>query len=158
MGEDTGRTGSNATEMGLTLEELIQREARELIQNAIEIELRELLAEYGNVRTLTGKSGVIRNGYLPAREIPTTVGAVEVRVHKVCDCSGAGVKFNSALVPPYVRRSRRISGALPWLYLWGALTAAEHSALAVMVGESARGLPPNAVNRLKTEWTAECRS
>lgn len=155
MGKDTGRTGSNATEMGLTLEELIRRGAQELIQNAIEVEVRALLAEYGNVRTLAGKSAVVRNGYLPAREILTPVGAVEVRVPKVRDRSGTGVKFNSALVPPYVRRSKRISAALPWLYLKGVSTGDMREALAVLVGERACGLSPNVVSRLKAEWAAE---
>lgn len=155
MSKDTSKTGSNATEMGLTLEELIRRGARELIQNAIEVEVRELLAEYGNVRTLSGAAAVVRNGYLPAREILTPVGAIEVRVPKVRDRSGTGVKFNSALVPPYVRRSKAISAALPWLYLKGISTGDMREALAVLVGEHARGLSPNVVSRLKAEWAAE---
>ena len=36
--------------------------------------------------------------------------------------SGQGVKFNSAIVPPYIRKSAKVSAALPWLYLKGALT------------------------------------
>jgi transposase-like protein len=99
MSKDTSRAGGGATEMGLTLEQLIRRGARDLIQNAIEVEVRELLVEYGNVRTLSGAAAVVRNGYLPAREILTAVGPVEVRVPKVRDRSGAGVKFSSALVP-----------------------------------------------------------
>jgi transposase-like protein len=141
--------------MGLTLEELIRRGARELIQNAIEVEVRELLAEYGNVRTLSGSAAVVRNGYLPGREILTPVGPVEVRVPKVRDRSGTGVKFNSALVPPYVRRSRAISAALPWLYLKGVSTGDMREAMAVLVGEQARGLSPNVVSRLKAQWSGE---
>lgn len=155
MSKDKGSAGSNATEMGLTLEQLIRRGARELIQNAIEVEVRELLAEYGNVRTLSGVAAVVRNGYLPAREILTPVGAVEVRVPKVRDRSGRGVRFNSALVPPYVRRSKAISAALPWLYLKGVSTGDMREALAVLVGESARGLSPNVVSRLKAAWAGE---
>ena len=57
---------------------------------------------------------VVRNGDLPEREVLTAVGPVAVRVPKVRDRSGSGVKFNSALVPPYVRRSQRVSAAVPW--------------------------------------------
>lgn len=155
MSKDTCRTTDGATEMGLTLEDLIRRGARELIQNAIEVEVRELLAEYGNVRTLAGSAAVVRNGYLPAREILTPVGSVEVRVPKVRDRSGTGVKFNSALVPPYVRRSKAISAALPWLYLKGVSTGDMREAMAVLVGEQARGLSPNVVSRLKAQWSGE---
>jgi transposase-like protein len=101
--------------MGLSLEELIRRGARELIKTAIEVEVQELRAEQGNVKTLRGQQAVVRNGYLPARQILTSVGNVEVRVPKVRDCSGAGARFNSALVSPFVRRSPRMSAALPWL-------------------------------------------
>jgi len=111
MQEDTSKP--SADEMGLTLEQLIRRGAKQIVQGAIEAELQELLAQYANVRTLSGAAAVVRNGYLPPREILTPVGPVEVRVPKVRDRSGAGVKFNSALVPPYVRRAKSISAALP---------------------------------------------
>jgi putative transposase len=155
MSKDTSWTGGSATEMGLTLEQLIRRGARELIQNAIEVEVQELLVEYGNVRTLSGAAAVVRNGYLPSREILTAVGPVPVRVPKVRDRSGAGVKFNSALVPPYVRRSKTMAAALPWLYLKGVSTGDMREALAVLVGDEARGLSPNVVSRLKAQWATE---
>lgn len=153
--KDTKKANAEQSEMGLSLEELIRRGARELIQKAIEVEVQELLAEYGNVKTLHGHRAVVRNGYLPAREVLTSVGNVEVKVPKVRDRSGAGVKFNSALVPPFVRRSPRMSAALPWLYLKGISTGDMREALAVLVGEQAKGLSANVVSRLKAEWAAE---
>jgi transposase-like protein len=155
MGKDTSRRSGEATEIGLTLEQLIRRGARQLIQSAIEAEVQELLNEYSNVRTLSGTVAVVRNGYLPQREILTAVGPVEVRVPKVRDRSGTGVKFNSALVPPYVRRSKTIAAALPWLYLKGVSSGDMREALAVLVGEDARGLSPNVIGRLKAQWAGE---
>ena len=153
--KDTKKVSAEQSEMGLSLEELIRRGARELIQKAIEVEVQELLAEYGNVKMLGGQRAVVRNGYLPERPVLTAVGPVEVRVPKVRDRSGTGVKFNSALVPPFVRRSQRVSAALPWLYLKGISTGDMREALAVLVGEQAKGLSPNVVSRLKGEWAAE---
>jgi len=83
------------------------------------------------------------------------VGSVEVRVPKVRDRSGSGVKFNSALVPPYVRRSKTIAAALPWLYLKGVSSGDMREALTVLVGEDARVLLPNVVSRLKAQWAGE---
>ena len=153
--KDTKKVEAEQSEMGLSLEELIRRGARELIQKAIEVEVQELLAEYGNVKMLGGQRAVVRNGYLPERPVLTAVGPVEVRVPKVRDRSGTGVKFNSALVPPFVRRSQRVSAALPWLYLKGISTGDMREALTVLVGEQAKGLSPNVVSRLKGEWAAE---
>jgi len=81
----------------------------------------------------------VRNGYLPEREIVTAIGPVPVQVPKVRDRSGSGVKFNSSLVPPYVRRSPRVSAALPWLYLRGVSTGEMSEALSVLVGEDRQG-------------------
>ena len=104
---------------------------------------------------IDGRRAVVRNGYLPAREILTTVGPVAVQVPKVRDRSGAGVKFNSALAPPYVRRSARVAAALPWLYLKGISSGDLGEALEVLVGEAAKGLSPGALGRLKAQWSEE---
>lgn len=155
MTKDTKDGNAEQSEMSLSLEELIRRGARELIQKAIEVEVRELLADYENVKMLGGQRAVVRNGYLPERQVLTAVGPVDVRIPKVRDRSGGGVKFNSALVPPFVRRSQRMSAALPWLYLKGISTGDMRDALTVLVGDQAKGLSPNVVSRLKSEWATE---
>ncbi len=149
------RSGSPSSEIGLGLEDLIRQGARQVIQQAIDAELAHLLEQYESVKTLSGHRAVVRNGHLPSREVLTAVGPVAVQVPKVRDRSGSGVKFNSALVPPYVRRSSRISAALPWLYLKGISTGDLSEALKVLVGEDAKGLSPNVVSRLKVQWAAE---
>lgn len=99
MKKDTSQQSVEQSEVGLSLEELIRRSARDVIQKAIEVEAQQLLAEYENVRMLGGQRAVVRNGYLPQREVVTAVGSVEVRVPpKVRDRSGQGVKFNSAVL------------------------------------------------------------
>jgi len=141
--------------IGLGLDDLIRQGARQVIQQAIEAELAHLLEEYDNVKTLNGQRAVVRNGTLPQRQVLTAVGPVTVNVPKVRDRSGSGVKFNSAIVPPYVRRSARISAALPWLYLKGISTGDMSEALKVLVGDDAKGLSANVVSRLKAQWADE---
>ena len=85
----------------------------------------------------------------------TALGPVAVRVPKVRDRSGSGVKFNSALVPPYVRKAKRVEAALPWLYLRGISTGDLQEALSVLVGEEAKGLSPAVVSRLKAQWSED---
>lgn len=146
---------SGPSEIGLGLDDIIRRGAREVIQQAIEAELAQLLEQYENVKTLSGSRTVVRNGYLPERDVLTAVGPVAVKVPKVRDRLGSGVKFNSVLVPPYVRRSARVSAALPWLYLKGVSTGDMSEALKVLMGEEAKGLSPNVVSRLKAQWSEE---
>ena len=143
------------SEIGLGLDELIHRGARQIIRQVIEAELGQLIEQYENVKTLTGQRTVVRNGYLPQRKVLMAVGPVVVNVPKVRDRSGSGVKFNSAVVPPYVRRSARISAALPWLYLKGISTGDMSEALKVLVGDDAKGLSANVVSHLKAQWSNE---
>lgn len=143
------------SEMGVGLDELIRRGARQVIEQAIDAELAELLERFSNVTTLHGQRTVVRNGYLPEREVLTAAGPVTVKVPKVRDRSGGGVKFNSQIVPPYVRKSPRVAAALPWLYLKGISTGDMSEALSVLLGEDARGLSANVVSRLKAQWADE---
>ena len=146
---------SPAHEMGVTLDDLVRRGARQVIQQAIETELAELLVSCANVRTLQGKQAVVRNGYLPQRELLTGAGPIPLKVPKVRDRSRSGIKFNSNIVPPYIRKSPRVSAALPWLYLKGISTGDMSEALKVLLGEDARGLSANVVSRLKAQWADE---
>ena len=147
-----GDRGEPLAELGLPLEELVRRGAHDILQRAIEAEVEQLLEECAAVSLTDGRRAVVRNGYLPAREILTTVGPVAVQVPKGRDRSGAGVKFNSALAPPYVRRSARVAAALPWRYLKGISSGDLGEALEVLVGEDAKGLSAAALGRLQAAW------
>jgi putative transposase len=136
-----------------SLTELLRQGARGLIEKAVEAELRLWLDQYENVTDLAGRKTVVRNGYLPEREVLTALGAVPIRVPKVRDRSRSGVKFNSAFVPPYVRKAKRVEAALPWLYLRGISTGDLQEALSVLLGEDAKGLSPSVVSRLKAQWS-----
>jgi transposase-like protein len=155
MKKDKQDAAIGLLEIGTSLDELVRRGARQVIQQVIELELAALLEQYANVRTLPGKQAVVRNGYLPERDVLTAAGPVSVRVPKVRDRSGMGVKFNSAVVPPYVRKSPRVSAALPWLYLKGISTGDMSEALSVLLGDEAKGLSANVVSRLKARWSEE---
>ncbi len=63
--------------------------------------------------------------------------------------------FRSALVPPYVRRTKTLEAALPWLYLKGISSGEMGAALKVLLGPDATGLSANTVSRLKRDWAKE---
>ena len=120
-------------------------------------ELQELLEQHSDRRTEEGLAGVVRNGYLPERELQTGVGPVKVRIPKVRAKTGKPVTFHSALVPPYVRKTKSLEAALPWLYLKGVSSGEMGEALKVLVGPEAKGLSANTVSRLKQVWAHEYR-
>lgn len=91
------RASAPETEKGLEdpLTEVLRQGAKELIRKAVEAALSEMLSAYSEVRLLDGRLPVVRNGYLPARQIQTGIGEVEVQVPKVRDRSSSGIYFNS---------------------------------------------------------------
>ena len=98
---------------------------------------------------------MVRNGYLPSREVLTGVGPVRVRVPRTRDRSGAGRCFRSELLPPYLKKTRRMEAVIPWLYLKGVSTNDFGEALTALFGESVKGLSPASVARLKDGWERE---
>ncbi len=95
--------------------ELLRVGAQQLIQHAVEAELRELLEQHRDRRTEADNAGVVRNGYLPERELQTGLGPVTVQIPKVRAKTGDAVTFRSALVPPYIRKTKSMEAAVPWL-------------------------------------------
>ena len=142
---------NNKESVSDVLNELLRSGAQKLIHNAVEAELREFMSQHQGV-TEDGKVSVIRNGYLPKRQILTGIGPVSVRIPKVRSKDGEALTFRSALVPPYVRKTRSLEAALPWLYLKGVSTGEMGEALKVLVGHDAQGLSASTVSRLKSEW------
>jgi len=140
------------------LHALLRAGARELIAKAVEAELASYLESVAGQHLEDGRQAVVRNGYLPERTVQTGIGAVAVRVPKVRDRSGAGARFNSALLPPYLKRARSVEELIPWLYLKGVSTGDYQEALAALLGDGAKGLSANTVIRLKQQWSEEHRA
>ncbi len=139
------------------LTELLRVGAEQLIYRAVEGELEELLSAHSQRCLEDGRAGVVRNGYLPARELQTGLGPVTVKIPKVRAKTGEPVTFRSALVPPYVRKTQSLEAALPWLYLKGISSGEMGAALEVLLGPQAKGLSASTVSRLKQVWGQEYR-
>ena len=137
------------------LTELLRVGAKDLIAQTVEAELATLLAKHEDNKLNDGRHAVVRNGYLPARTIQTGLGDVDIHVPKVRDRNKTGIKFNSNLLPPYLKRSTSIEEMLPWLYLKGLSTGDYGEALASLLGKDASGLSAGTISRLKSDWIAE---
>jgi transposase-like protein len=137
------------------LTEVLRQGAQRLLAQAIEAEIAVLLAHYADRHDAQGRQAVVRNGSLPEREVQTGIGAVRVKVPRVRDRSGTGIQFHSALLPPYMRRSKRLEALLPWLDLKGVSTGDVSEALQALLGPEAPGLSPATISRLKQSWQEE---
>jgi transposase-like protein len=136
------------------LTEVLKRGAGELLQQAIEAEVAEVVAHYEALKDEQGRQRVVRNGYLPERNIQTGIGEVTVRAPRVRDRAGE-LKFSSSLLPPYLRRTRSLDELLPWLYLKGLSSSDFSGALTALLGPAAPGLSAATICRLKEVWRLE---
>lgn len=95
------------------LAQLLRRGARELIGQAVAEEFEVFLQRHAAARDAQGRQAVVRNGYLPEREVLSGIGPLAVSVPRARDRSGEGQRFRSSLVPPYVRRAKSVDAVLP---------------------------------------------
>jgi hypothetical protein len=104
------------------LDQLVRRGARQILQQAIEAEVQEFLDQHQERRDDQGNRLVVRNGHKPSRTIVTGAGPLEVTQPRVRDNTprkDERVQFHSAILPPYLRRSKAIEEFIPWRYLKG---------------------------------------
>jgi transposase-like protein len=136
------------------LTDLLRDGARQMLAAAIEAEVQEFLARHQGLQDEQGRQRLVRNGYLPQRTIQTGLGDIEVRAPRVRD-RAKQIRFSSAILPPYLRRTRTIEELLPWLYLKGISTGDFSEALTSLLGRDAPGLSPTTISRLKESWKDE---
>jgi len=149
-------TSPEQKEVRTVLEEVLRDGAREMLARAVHEEVEEFIEGYSHLRDEQGRQIVVRNGYLPEREILTGLGPIRVRQPRVDDreirdFEGEAV-FTSKLLPRYLRRIASIDNLIPVLYLKGISTGDFPTALAAILGENAKGLSASTVVRLKEQW------
>jgi len=149
--ERDGVAGGEAA--SVDLDELCRLAARQMIALALETERRAYLEAHADETDATGKRLVVGNGYAHERGITTAAGRVEVKAPRVDDRRD-GERFSSAILPPYMRRSPKVTEVLPILYLRGLSTGDFAPALAGFFGSDA-GLSASTVSRLTEAWRAE---
>ncbi len=147
----------NKPEHNDPLQEVLREGARKMLAAAIETEVSDFIKQHGSLKTDEGELAVVRNGYLPARSIQAGLGDIAVKVPKVQDRSESGIKFNSSLVPPYLKRAKNIEEFLPWLYLRGISTGDFSETLKHLLGADAPGLSAATISRLKQDWEQDYR-
>jgi len=138
---------------------VLREGARRLLAQAIEAEADSFLASMRDGRLPDGRERIVRHGHGPERVIQTGIGPVEVRRVKLRDRdageSGKRVRFTSALLPRWSRRTCSLDALLPILYLRGVSAGDFQEALAALLGKDAPNLSPSVIARLKAEWEVE---
>jgi transposase-like protein len=146
----------------LGLDGICREGARTMLAAALEAKVDAYLAELVDERDEDGHRLVTRNGHARRRKVQTVAGAVEIEAPRVNDCrvdqaTGEKAQFKSVVIPPWCRRSPKVTEVLPLLYLHGLSTGDFVPALEGFFG-SAAGLSASVITRLTTAWQDEHRA
>ena len=133
--------------------------ARRLLAQAIEAEADAFLAAMKGERLPDGRERVVRHGHGPERQVQTGIGPVEVQRVKLRDRGPTNeaerIRFTSAILPRWARRTRSLDALLPILYLRGVSMGDFQEALGALLGKDAPNLSPSVIARLRGEWEAD---
>lgn len=134
------------------IDELVREGARRMLAEALQAEVDDYIARHAGERDEHGRRLVVRNGSHQPRDVLTSAGAVEVTAPRVNDRrtdpdTGERRRFSSAILPPWCRRTPKITEVLPLLYLHGLSSGDFVPALGQFLGSTA-GLSAATVTKL----------
>jgi transposase-like protein len=144
------------------IDELVRQGARKMLAEALQAEVDDYIARFSAERDENGRRLVVGNGTHQPREVLTNAGAVEVVAPRVNDRrvdpdTGERRRFSSAILPPWCRKTPKVTEVLPLLYLHGLSSGDFVPALGQFFGSSA-GLSASVITKLTETWKAEQRA
>jgi transposase-like protein len=144
------------------IDDLVREGARRMLAEALQAEVEDYIARFADERDAAGRRLVVRNGSHQPREVLTPAGAVEVVAPRVNDRrtdprTGERARFSSAILPPWCRKTPKITEVLPLLYLHGLSSGDFVPALGQFLGSTA-GLSAPVITKLTETWKAEQRT
>src|SRR3954464_5114674 len=156
---DSDDEGSSA---GSLIDQLVREGARRMLAEALQAEVDAYIAAFVGERDERGRRLVVRNGHHEPREVLTSAGAVEVTVPRVNDKrtdpdTGERKRFSSAILPPWARKTPKVTEVLPLLYLHGLSSGDFVPALGQFL-DSTAGLSGSVIMKLTETWKAEQRA
>jgi len=141
------------------LEQIAREGARKMLQLALENEVEEFVQKQSALRDENGKKVVLKNGYMPQRDIVTGMGPLTIKQPRIDDRNlkdySSATRFSSNILPRYLRRIPSIDNLIPALYLKGISTNDFGIALSAILGEGVKGLSATNIVRLKEIWQTD---
>ena len=148
----TGKKLRSSRVVWTHLESMVRVNVRGFIQGLLEEEVEDFLGRARYVRKSAGDPEPgYRNGHGRPRKLTLSCGTVEVRRPRVRDMDE---RFESAILPFLVRRTREVDALIPELYLHGLAAGDMDLALRGLLGNDAP-ISATTVARLKERWRLE---
>ena len=146
---------------GSVLDEVVRDGARRMLAAALQAEVDAYIDQFRGEVDENGHRLVVRNGHHATRQVTTAAGAVTVRQPRIndkrVDAAGERMRFSSAILPRWARKSTQVAEVLPLLYLHGLSSNDLAPALEQFLGSS-HGLSASVITRLTRQWQDEARA
>jgi len=160
MRDDNAKYGKSPEEniVESPLDEIVRKGAQEMLETALEAEVNSFIERYQYILDDNARRRVVRNGYHKPRRIVTGAGQLQIKAPRVDDRvleKHNEPRFQSSIIPPYLRRSKNINELIPLLYLKGISTGDFTEALQAILGKEVIGLSAETIVRLKQIWQKE---
>lgn len=156
MGKDNVIAFMQPGEFNDQLTAVLRQGAQRLVLQAVEAEFASFLDKHDGERLADGRKRIVRHGHLPERKVVTGIGSVPVQVPRSRDRKGHQdkdvIRFVSQLLPPYVRRSKSVEMAIPYLYLKGISSGDFCEVMPVLLGRDVVGFSADTVLSLRKQW------
>jgi transposase-like protein len=138
------------------IDQIVREGARAMLAAALQAEVAAYVDQFADLRDENGRRLVVRNGSAEPRTVVTSAGAVEVAAPRVNDKrtdpdTGQRMRFSSAILPAWARKTPQIAEVLPLLYLHGLSSGDFVPALGQFLGSHA-GLSSSTITRLTEQW------
>lgn len=118
------------------LENLVRESARKMLAAALESEVDDFIQKHQHKQDSDWLRTVVRNGYMPEREIQATCGNIRVRQPRIDDrVLPDSERFTSAILSKFMRKTPMLENIIPTLYLKGISTNKFQDALTAIFGE-----------------------
>ena len=106
------------------IDQIVRDGARQMLAAALQAEVAAYIDQFVGLRDENGRRLVVRNGTAGPRTVLTSAGAVEVTAPRVSgkrtgSAAGERMRFSSAILPPWARKTPQVSEVLPLLYRHG---------------------------------------
>jgi hypothetical protein len=144
------------------IDRIVREGARRMPAAALQAEVDAYIEQFAGERDENGHRMVVRNGSAEPRTVLTSAGALEVTAPRVnakrtAPATGERMRFSSAILPPWARKTPQVTEVLPLLYLHGLSSGDFVPALSQFPGTST-GLSGSVITRLTEDWKAEARA
>src|ERR1044072_3793048 len=152
MEEQSTIVSERATVTWDNLDGLVREHLQRFIQTLLEEELTTFLGRAKSVRKseVDGAAGY-RNGHGKPRKLTLPCGTIEVERPRARDLEE---RFESKVLPLFLRRTRLVDGILPELYLHGLALGDFELAMKSVLGEDAP-VSESVIAKLKQKWQLE---